>query len=192
MEKIMEKIVDRKGFTVIELLIALSILGLVLSLTISAVNWKDRKATDISTELMGHFTSMELAVSLYHNNTSAYPVSLADANFVPSYLFPPKAPVSFDRAFGNATGGGGYYLGQQTTGIAKGYFLCAHVTGIADSSDAKFIALTMVKEKTPTGKFFYNTGICTTDGSAEAAADIAPASVSPTTDIYLVYWLTRE
>lgn len=183
----MEKIADRRGFTIVELLIALSILGLVLSLTISAVNWKDRKATDLATELMGHFTSMELAVSLYNNNTNTYPASLADANFVPSYLFPPKAPQGFDRTFSTD----GYYLGQQTgqaTSSNNGYFICAMVT-VDNSSDARFVALTKVKEKTPTGKFFYNTTNCTTNGSAPLSDIAAP---SGTTTIYLAYWLTRD
>lgn len=188
----MKKIADRRGFTIIELLIALSILGLVLSLTISAVNWKDRRATDLSTELMGHFTSIELAASLYNNNTNTYPASLADASFVPSYLFPPKAPQGFDRAFGNATGGGGYHLGQQTgqtTTSNNGYFICAKVT-VDNSSDARFVALQKVKEKTPTGKFFYNsTNDCTTTGLAPLSDMAAP---SGTTTIYLAYWLTRD
>lgn len=183
----MDKLISKRGFTVVELLIALSILGLVLSLTISAVNWKDRKATDLATELMGHFTSMELAVSLFYNNTNGYPTGLDDASLVPSYLFSPKAPVGFNRTFGTD----GYYLGQQTgmaTASDNGHYLCASVD-VTDGNDAKFVALTMVKEKTPTGKFFYNTADCTVNGQVPLSYMADP--VAPAT-IYLAYWLTRD
>lgn len=188
----MKKITDKNGFTIIELLIALSILGLVLSLTISNVNWKDRKAADMSTELMGHLTSMELAVSLYFNNTNGYPTGLGDTAFVPSYLFAPRAPVGFDRTFGV----GGYYLGQQTvdaTTSNNGHYICGSVTLTTGATDARYVALTKVAEKTPTGKFYYAptsaTVDCLTDGKVPLAIGAAPAA---TDTIHYVYWLTRD
>lgn len=178
---------NRKGFTVIELLIAITLLGLVIALTISAVNWKSSKAADIATKLGADFTSIEMAFSLYQNNTGSYPTGLSDTNFVPAYLFPPKGDSTVVDTTWQQNG---YYLGQQTGQATpnNGYFVCTKL-GVANSSDVRYIALaTNMNGQSPSSKFYFNTSDCSSNGGAATTNMSAPSGA---TTIYAVYWLTR-
>lgn len=188
----------KDGFTMIELVVAMTLLALGVALSVSAINYGDRAKNDVANELMSKFTTIEGAFNLYYADKSTYPATgtgkqgFNDTAFVPIYLYPPPAAKLFLGTFaadGAETGGTyGFQLGLKTTGSApdRGYYVCAKaedttVSSTAGSEDTVFLAVKdVVKTKLSSNKVYYGT-------SCPVVEDTAPGGST----LYVTYWLTR-
>jgi len=178
MEDLM-KLVTKKGFTLVEILICMTIIAIMISLMFGLVNYSNQTAQNNAAKLTNDFGAIEAAFVNYFSAKGLYPASLTDATFVPIYLFPPKAPTSFNGAYGT----NGYFLGSQTGQASpnNGYYVCAQVTAVS-ASDTSWLTLTNIGQTLSAQKYFYNTTCPATSNMA------APSSA---TVIYPTIWLTR-
>lgn len=167
------------GFSLLELVLTITLMSLAIAITASIVNFNSTTVTTTCDDLMNSLTSIESAALNYSSDKSIMPSSLTDTAFVPTYLFPPKAPKTFDASYGTS----GYYLAQQTgqTSPNNGYYVCARAT-VTSSTDTAFAGILAASEKMSAAKFFYNT-------TCPATSNMATPSSSTT--VYTTYWFTR-
>lgn len=173
-------IVRQRGFSLVELMLCITVMGLLTVMMGSKINWSPWKISGISGQLIGDFSSIEAGFRNYWDEKGVYPANLSDATFVPGYLFVPIAPSVFDTAYGVS----GYLLGQQTGQPSpnNGYYICAKVV-VANAEDPRYRALEKVAEQMSMNKFFYG-------AACPAVANVAvPAGA---TTIYPTYWITRN
>ena len=64
---------DKKGFTIIELLIVIAIIGLLATISIVALNGARQKGRDA--KRVGDIRQVQTALELYFNDKNAYPVA---------------------------------------------------------------------------------------------------------------------
>lgn len=168
-----------KGFTLVEILVCMTILAIMISLMFGIVNYSNQTVNNNAAKVTNDFGAIEAAFVNYFSVKGTYPASLTDATFVPIYLFTPKAPTSFDTTYGT----NGYFLASQTGQASpnNGYYICAKLTA-ASSSDPLWLTLTTIGQTLSAQKFFYNTACPATSNMA------APSSA---TVIYPTIWLTR-
>ena len=138
-----------KGFTLVEIMVALALLGMAVGIMINAFNMKDATSANIATRVMNDMNSIEMAFNNYLSDKGEYPDcatnGLADTNFAPAYIFPPKPPTGFS------------YLLKKTT---TQYYICGTIA-VSGATDPDFLALkTNIPLHAPIGKFFYNTSAC--------------------------------
>lgn len=157
----------RSGFTVIELLVALSVLIFIIAISVSAFNFGDRATKNTATDLLNSFTAIETAVNNYQLDKGAYPSGMSDSTFVPTYLFTPRPPDSFN-AYALANTSGSYYI-------------CATTSAAVGALDTGYKALDTVASKLSTDKFFVN-NVC---GATTSLAPTGSTAMSGT------YWLNR-
>lgn len=171
---------NSNGFTLVEILVSLSLMAFAISLTVNAMNFSSRAADNIESELISSFSSIEASTQNYFNDKSAYPTGLADATFVPVYLFVPMAPSSYDRAYGVS----GFYMAKRTgqSSPNNGYYICTKVT-VDNASDYRFIAMKQVSSRLSASKYFYNS-------TCPAITNAADPTIATT--LYPTYWITRE
>ena len=97
---------NNKGFTLVELLIVVVILGIVATVTVFAVKGMTDKAK--TNTCAADRKAVEVAVETYHANTGAY--ALTEADLVPSFLRAPSPNYTTDSTgavaaiSGNANG----------------------------------------------------------------------------------------
>lgn len=168
-----------KGFTLIEILIAVTLLSVATALLLGTVNYQDRAARNTADKITTDFGAIEAAFNNFYADKSGYPTGLGDVTFVPLYLFVPKAPSTYDGTYGT----NGYNLGLRTGQASpnNGYYLCAKasVTGAADTN---WLATTYIGQRLSPNKYFVNT-------SCPATTNMAAPGGAAT--IYLTIWLTR-
>lgn len=155
------------GWTIIELLIALSVMLLVIGLTVNTVNFGDRKSRDIATTLMNAFVATEVASNNYLLEKGDRPTGLSDSTFVPTYLFTPKQPDGFNA----------YTLAN----TSSNYYVCATTTAVVVANEFAYKALEEVRNRVSTDKYFVNP-------TCGATTNLAPTG---STTMSGTYWLTR-
>ena len=138
---------DKKGFTIIELLVVISIIGLLSTISVVALNGARKKSRDA--KRVGDMKQIQTSLELYFNDNSAYPVSataltlgtgtakvLCDAGFVADIAscplnkiyqgLVPANPTPNGSAYSYTTDGTGttftvtYTLEEATGGIPSG------------------------------------------------------------------------
>lgn len=184
------------GFTLIELVIAMTLLALAVSLSISAVNYGDRAKSDVANELISRLSAIEGAFNLYYADKSTYPVTTAgntykdalnDTSFVPQYLFIPPASKAFLGTWtviGSETGGTlGWMVGLKTGAAApnNGYYVCAKAAdATVEATDLTYMAVLDAAGKMSSNKMFYGAS-CPVVANTAASGGV----------LYVTYWLTR-
>lgn len=159
-----------KGFTLVEMLVALTLLAGVIAILVSSLNLKNSSANNIASKVMSDMNAIEIGFTNYAQDKNTYPSGLTDATFVPSYLFPPSPPENFG-AYSLASSGSSYYI-------------CGSVS-VAGANDNSYLALkNYVNVKAPQSKFYYNTTAC--PQTASMASDPSGAAT-----INFTYYLTR-
>lgn len=139
---------NKKGFTIIELLIVIAIIGLLATISVVALNGTRLKGRDAAR--IGNIKQIQTALELYYNDQNSYPVSAtaivlgsatakklcstATAGFVATCVAPAITYMGNIQA--NPTPGGANfsYTGTATTysitftleGAVGGYVLGAH------------------------------------------------------------------
>jgi prepilin-type N-terminal cleavage/methylation domain-containing protein len=163
------RIKANNGFTVVELLIAVTILAFLVAAAISTINFQRDAVRQTASKLMSDFSAIEMAFTNYSISRNAFPASLTDPTFVGGvFLFVPTPPEGFAA----------YTMSSN----ASGYFLCtsAQVSGTAD---ARFESIIEAQARAPVGKTFRNT-IC------PAATNADPASFPAI--LHFTYWIFRN
>lgn len=171
---------NNKGFTLVELMVVITLIAFVVAISVNYTNYDDRAARNNASKLIADFTTVEGNVGVYQAEKGIYPTGLTDASFVPSYLFVPIPPTSWDVSYGTS----GYFLAQRTGQAApnNGYYVCAKTT-ITGATDTNWLAMGYVAEKLSSNKFFYNT-------SCPATVNMGAPGGAVT--LYATYWITRN
>lgn len=68
----MKKLIKNKGFTLVELLVVVAVLGLLTGMVVVSIRHVKAKARD--SQRVADITSLSTALSLYHNDFNAYPI----------------------------------------------------------------------------------------------------------------------
>lgn len=164
---------SNRGFTLIEIMVALAMVAVAVGLMISAVNLKDSTTQNTASQVLSDMNSIEMAFNRYLSDKGTYPASgtdgFTDATFVPSYIFEPKPPTGFTDYILKSSG--------------AQYFICSSID-VTGPTDPKFLALkTNITGKAPTGKFFYSTTAC--------PATLSMADPAGAATVNLTYYLIR-
>lgn len=170
-----------RGFTLVEIMLALTLVTLASVLLMGVVNYSDRTARNNASQITTAFAAIESAVNRYWNDKNGvYPTGLTDSTFVPTYLFIPALPASFDATYGT----NGFYFGQQTGQASpnNGYYVCARAN-VTGASDPNWLTAGFIGNYLSAQKYFYNTSCPATSNMG------APAGA--TTVLYTM-WLTRS
>lgn len=156
------------GFTVVELLIAITILSFLIATAVSVVNYKKDAVTQTASKILSDLEAIEMAFTNYNTDKNAYPASLVDATFVGGkYLFVPVPPDGFAA----------YTMSSDATG----YYVCTNAS-VTGTTDYKYEAFTKILTKAPADKAFKNT-VCPATANADPAYPAA---------LYLTYWIFRN
>jgi prepilin-type N-terminal cleavage/methylation domain-containing protein len=165
----MRTTVDNKGFTAIELLIAVTILGFLVAAAVNVVNYKKDAVEQTASKLMSDMSAIEMAFTNYNTDKNAYPTDLTDSTFVGGkYLFVPVPPDGFTA----------YSMSSN----ADGYYLCASAS-VSGTTDYKYESIARVQSRAPNSKSYRNT-------SCPATANADPVSYPAT--LHLTYWIFRN
>ena len=158
-----------KGFTLIEILLVLMVIGMIISIMQSNMNYAGIFRQDYVNDYLSDVTDMEISVSNYLSDKEKYPEGevdndldgaqerelknfLTDTTFVPDYLFPPKSPGNFDQDFGRD----GYFVTQAASGAI---FVCARVKEVAEG-DLSYKAIVELADKLPDYRFTASSTKC--------------------------------
>jgi prepilin-type N-terminal cleavage/methylation domain-containing protein len=171
---------SKKGFTLIEILIAMTLLSLLVAVSISALNYNNNVVAGIANDLMSKLSDIESGFNMYVNEKNIPPTGLSDTTFAPTYIFAPVAPQGFDATYGT----NGFNLAQRTgqTSPNNGWYVCAKVA-VSDATDLKYLAIKQVASKVSPQKYFYNTSCPATTNMTDP---VAAATV------YSSYWISRN
>lgn len=173
------KLKNDSGFTLVEVTIAIILVGILVTISLSKINWNNKISSGVSSQIISCFGEIETAYGLYLSDKNTSPTGLADATFVPIYLAVPPAPTGFDSSYGTS----GFILGLQTGQASpnNGYYIATRVI-VSGTNDPKWNGIIQASNQLPTTKFNYNT---TTPAITNMGA---PAGA---TTVYLTYWITR-
>ena len=174
------------GFTMIELIVALTLLAFITTLTMNYVNFSSRAVENLSVRLLSDFTNLEAGFSSYSYDKGTDVVDsnangeyLDEATLVPVYAFVPKISTGFDAGYGVS----GFSLRKRTGQAApnNGFFICARAS-VSGADATEFLAIKDIASKTAATKFYYNTACPETANMAD------PAGAAT---VYTTYWLSR-
>lgn len=170
---------NNRGFTLIEILVVLALVGMLIAITTGLLNYSGWMVNSESSDLVGSFESIDTAYLNYVNDKNTAPTGLNDATFVPTYLFPPIAPSGFDRSYGVS----GFNLGSQTGQAApnNGDYVCARAI-VSGAGATEYKAIKAAALSMPSLKFFYNTSCPSVSNMADPGG---------TATVYVTNWFTR-
>lgn len=171
---------QQSGFTLIEVIVVITLLGLAIAMTSQVLNYGDVAARNNANKMIADLADIEVSFGNYYADKNAYPTGLADATFVPTYLFVPQVPTRWDNTYGVS----GYKLAQQSAQPSpnNGYYVCAKTT-VTGSSDMNWAVIGHIAERLSSNNFFYNTACPATSNMG------APGGAAT---VFLTYWLTRS
>lgn len=174
------KFFNCKGFTFLEILVALSILSALLVLSTTNMNSEKFGVETISGGLMSGFSDISLSISNYQAEKNTMPTGLDDPSFVSWYIYPPSAPNGFDQSYGV----NGFQLAHRTgqPSPENGWYVCAKAT-VSGPTDVKWQAITQTAQNLSAERFFYNT-------TCPARSNMA--APGGTSTVYVTNWITTE
>lgn len=180
MKEIINSFKNAKGFTITEILVALTVLSALLAISTTNINSAKYAVETISGELMSAFSDISLSMGNYHNEKNAMPAGLNDPTFVSYYIFPPIAPNGFDTSYGV----NGYNLALRTGQVSpnNGWYVCAKTT-VSGANDVKWRAIIQTATNLSPQRFFYNTACPSRSNMASPAGS---------TTVYVTNWITSE
>jgi len=171
---------NSKGFTITEVLVAMTVLSALVALSTTNINSSKYAVETISGGLMAAFSDISLSMTNYQNEKNSMPNGLSDSTFVSYYIFPPTAPDGFDKTYGVY----GYNLALQTGQVSpnNGWYVCAKTT-VSGANDVKWLAIKQTATNLSPQRFFYNTSCPTRTNMANPASS---------TTVYVTNWITSE
>lgn len=170
------------GFTLVEILIAIALIGMALALMVSNINWSDRSVANLKNQVLSDATSIETAFSNYYNDKNTYPTSLADGNFTPAYIYAPNTPEGFDETYGIQL------KSVSGTSPYKGHVVALKIVAPQTTGETAWRAAVALRDSLPAKKF----EICSADPCTSGTVSTALADAAPATDMYVHYWLRRQ
>lgn len=176
----MQLIRKNNGFTLIEILISITLLTVLILISASYMNYNPMLISSEANQLMSGYADIEGAFNRYVSEKNANPTGLTDATFVPIYLFVPMPPGAFDTTYGTS----GYTLTQVTgqTSPNNGWVICNKI-GVSGATDLNYLAVKKAASSLSAQKYFYNT-------SCGATSNMADPGAAAT--VYTNYWISRS
>lgn len=176
----MKTLLSKNGFTLIEILIAMTIMTILISLSVASINYNSNVINNTSNELLSKMGDIEAAYNQYMADKNSPPSGLSDSSFTPAYLFTPVAPTGYDTSYGT----NGFTLAQRTGQASpnNGWYVCAKTT-VSGIEDPKYQAMKKIAALVSPQKYFYNT-------SCPATSNMADPSAAAT--VYSNYWIMRN
>ena len=170
----------QKGFTLIEMLVVITLLGTIMAIMVSSKSVSNYGATNTANKIGSDLALIQNGAVTYNTDKNAYPTGMTDATFVPTYLFAPLVPTGWDSSYGT----NGYYMGLQTGQATpnNGEYVCARANNVSSATDLNWIATTLITQQFAPTQYYVNT-------SCMAVTNMA-APVIPTT-VYITFWITR-
>jgi prepilin-type N-terminal cleavage/methylation domain-containing protein len=160
---------NNNGFTVVELLIAVTIFAFLVATAVSSINFQRDAVRQTASKLMSDLSAIEMAFTNYSVNRNAFPTGLTDPTFVGGvFLFVPTPPDGFAA----------YTMSSNT----NGFFICTSAT-VSGTTDHRFESIMRAQSKAPAGKTFSNT-------TCPAVTNANPASFPAT--LHFTYWIFRN
>jgi prepilin-type N-terminal cleavage/methylation domain-containing protein len=157
------------GFTIIELLVAVTILGFLVAASISVINFRQDAVRQTASKITSDMSSIEMAFTNYSISRNAFPTGLTDPTFVGGvFLFVPTPPDGFTP----------YTMSSN----ADGFFICTSAT-VSGTADFRYQSILRVQSNSPQGKSFRNT-IC------PAITNVDPATFPAT--LHFTWWIFRR
>lgn len=103
-----------RGFTILELIVSLAIIGLLLAVAINGLAASKQKSRDV--KRVDEIKQIQNALQLYHNDNQSYPATLSSELLVPVYIKTiPKDPATGNNylyaALFDGNTCGNYHLG---------------------------------------------------------------------------------
>ena len=171
---------DNKGFTLIEILVAIALLGGLIAIFATSTNFSDPMVQSQTSELVASLDTINSAFIIYVNETTTEPTGLSDTTFAPVYLFPPIAPTGFDKTYGVS----GFLMAKRTgqSSPDNGMYLCVKAI-VAGPTATTYLAIKNAATKTSTMKYCYNT-------SCPSVVNMADPSGATT--VYATNWIYRN
>lgn len=171
---------NQKGFTIPEILVAMTILSALVAVSVTSIDSTKLGADNISASLMAAFSDISLSIINYNDDKNTMPTGLDDPTFVSYYIFPPAAPKGFDTSYGV----NGYNMARQTGQVSpnNGWYVCARAA-ISGANDVKWQAITLTARNLSPERFFYNT-------ACPSRANMAAPGAATT--VYVTNWITNE
>lgn len=113
----------RKGFTIIELLVVVAIIGMLGAVVLSALSTSRAKSYD--TQRVSDVKQLQNALQLYYNDYKRYPTTLNPDLLVPLYIkaipADPRTGADYQyAALGSGTRCSDYHLGATLETVASG------------------------------------------------------------------------
>lgn len=172
--------INKKGYSAIEVIIVLAIIGLIVSLTIS--NFSGLKLTQkqaINT-IVADLSTIQTSALKFQIDKNIVPDSFGTSGFTPEYLMVPRITKQFDSSYGT----GGYNLGKRTgqSSPNNGSYVCFRKQFDGDNKDYIDAVMTDIEELLQTQKFYYNTSCPSTSNYS---------SLSTNDFVYGTYWISR-
>lgn len=160
---------NNRGFTVIELLIAVTIFAFLVAAAVSSINFQRDAVRQTASKLISDLSVIEMAFTNYSVSKNRFPTGLTDPTFINGiYLFVPAPPDGFTP----------YTMSSD----ANGHFLCTSTT-VSGITDHRFETIIRAQSKTPAGKTFRNS-------SCPAITNADPAAYPAT--LHFTYWIFRN
>ena len=101
-----KRLSNRKGFTLVELLVVISIIGILSAIAIP--KFTDSTKTARGAKIQADLRTMESAFQIYYASAGSYPGGIASLTAANLLVAEPSAPVG-DWKTPNASGNGGSY-----------------------------------------------------------------------------------
>ncbi len=170
------------GFSILEVIIVLSLLLLTTSLTISYLDITRPTQAKYESMLATHFSSLEAAIKNYADSKGTYPDdNTTNGLIVNSTNFPDLVP-GFIMPAAPPEGVTGYYYNRENTGSGSLRDMYLYVFANTDASTAYYKAFKSLAAQYPEKVF------CNTSHGVQSNMSSDPSS---TTTVYLTWWIKR-
>lgn len=176
---------NQRGFTLVEILIAVALIGLALALMVSGINWSSRTAAMLQDKLVNDMREIETAVQRYRIDYPNGPVPTMAA-LSPLYLAAPRAPE--EMSFAPAE----YFISSDVNGLAVSVRLDGGVSGYADTLGPLFALAERFPKKIVLCILPGAVDPYCNPGTTTALTDPNDAGLAVEPNVGVTYWIMRK